>query len=71
MDNVWTMSQKLHVNDFNWVEDNSKFNEDFLKSYNDESDKGHFFEVDAQCPENPYNLHNDLTFLPERVKACS
>ena len=30
------MSQKLSVNDCKWVEAISEFNEDFLKSYNDE-----------------------------------
>ena len=29
------MSQKIPVNDFEWVEDISEFNEDFLKIYND------------------------------------
>ena len=31
------MSQKLRVTVFEWVEDNPKFNEDFIKSYNEES----------------------------------
>ena len=35
------------------VEINSKFNEDFMKSYNNESDEGYFFEVNVQYPENP------------------
>ena len=33
------MSQKLHGNDFKWVEDISKFNESFIKSSNEESDE--------------------------------
>ena len=40
------MSQKLPVNGFEWVGDTSQFNEDFIKSYNDESNEGHFLEVD-------------------------
>ena len=32
------MSQKLPVNDFKWLEDISEFDEDIVKSYNDESD---------------------------------
>ena len=28
----WAMSQKLHVNGFEWVEDLSQFNEDFIKN---------------------------------------
>ena len=27
-----------------------------------------FFEVDDQDPEKLHELHNDLTFLPERMK---
>ena len=39
------MSQKLSVNDFKWVEETSQFNEDFIKSYNDDSDEGYFLEI--------------------------
>ena len=34
----WAMSQKLLVNTFEWIEDISQFNEDFIKNYNEESD---------------------------------
>ena len=34
----------------------------------EESNEGYFFEVDVQYPENLHNLHNDLPFLPERMK---
>ena len=47
----WTMSQKLSVNDFKCVEDISEFNEDFIRSYNAESDEGCFLEVDVQYPK--------------------
>ena len=40
------MSRKLLLNNIKWVNDISKFNEDFIKSYNDESDEGYFLEVD-------------------------
>ena len=40
------MSQKLPLNQ--WIKDTSQCNEDFRKSYNKESDEGHFFEVDVQ-----------------------
>ena len=32
----WTMSQKLPVNNFEWIKDTSQFNEDFMKNYNEE-----------------------------------
>ena len=31
----WAMSQKLPVNDFEWIKDNTYFNEGFIKNYND------------------------------------
>ena len=34
------MSQKLSVNNFKWVKNTSQFNEYFVKSYNEDSDKG-------------------------------
>ena len=62
------MSQKLLANDFKWAEDISEFNESFIKSYNEENDKGYFLEVDFQYPNNLHNLPNDLLFLHERIK---
>ena len=34
------MLQKLPVNNFEWLEDTSQFNEDFIKDYNEENDEG-------------------------------
>ena len=48
---------------FKWVENISEFNEDFIKSYINESDEGYFFEVDVQYPKNLQILHNYLPFL--------
>ena len=64
----WAMSQKFPVNNFEWIEDTSQFKEDFIKNYIEKSDEGYFLEVDVQYPEKLYELHNDLPFLPERVK---
>ena len=58
------MSQKLPVNNFDWTKDTFKFNEDFIKNYNKESDEGFFLEVDVEYLENLHELHNDFTFLP-------
>ena len=64
----WAMSQKLPVNGFKWVEKLSRFNEIFIKNYNENSDIGYFLEVDIDYPEKLFNLHKDLPFLPERKK---
>ena len=42
----WAMSQKLPLNNFEWIKDTSQFNEDVIKNYNEESDEGHFLGVD-------------------------
>ena len=55
----WAMSQKLPVNNFEWIKDTSQFNEDFIKNYNEESDEGYFLEVDVQYLEKLFELHND------------
>ena len=62
------MSQKLPVYKFEWIKDTSQFDEDFIKNYNEETDEGYFLTVDVQYPENVYELHNDLPFLPERMQ---
>ena len=62
------MLQNLPVNNFAWIKDTSKINEDFIKKYNRESDEGYFLEVDVQYLKKVHELHNDLTFLPESMK---
>ena len=44
----WAMSQTPPVNKLEWIKDTSKFNEDFIKNYNEESDEGYLLEVDVQ-----------------------
>ena len=49
------MSQKLPVNNFEWTEETSQFNEDFIKNYNEENNEGYFLEFVAQYPKNYMN----------------
>ena len=44
----WAMYQKLRVNGFKWAGKLPKFNERFLKSYNENSDIAYFFEVGVE-----------------------
>ena len=40
-------SQKLPVAGFKWKRNISRFNEDFIKNYDEDSDKGYILEVDV------------------------
>ena len=64
----WATLQKLPVNNFEGMEDASQFNEDFIKSYNEESDERYFLKIYDQYPEKLHELHNDLPFLPDRIR---
>ena len=55
------MLQKLPV-------DISEFDEIFIKTYNEESDRECFLGIDIQYLENLHNYYNDLPFLTERIK---
>ena len=65
----WAMSQKLPVSGFKWVKNISRFNEIFIRNYDENSDKGYFLELDIDYPKQLCNLHKDLPFLPERKKV--
>ena len=64
----WAMSQKLPINNFKWLKDVSRINEEFIKNYNENSSKGYFFEVDVKYPKKLHDSHSDLPFLPKRIK---
>ena len=46
----------------------SKFDEDFTKTYDEDSDKGYILEVHVEYPKDSHNLHSNLPFLSERMK---
>ena len=64
----WTMSQKLPVNDFKWIEGTSKINKEFIKNYDENNDKGYILEVDVKYPKKLPDIHSDLPFLAKRMK---
>ena len=65
----WAMSQKLPINNFKWIEkdDLVKFNENFIKNYDENSDRGYILEVDIEYQKDLHKLYSDLPFLPERM----
>ena len=62
------MSQKLRVNGFKWIKNFSKFDEDFIKNYDVDSNKGYILEVDVKYQKKFLNLHGALPFLAERKR---
>ena len=62
------MCEKLPVNGFKWVTKLDKFNEDFIKNYNEDGDVGYFLDIDIEYPKNLHKMHSDLPFLPGRRK---
>ena len=61
------VTEKLPVRGFKWMEDISKIDEDFVKVYNKNDNKGYILDVDVDYPSKLQNLHSDLPFLPERM----
>ena len=64
----WAMSKKLPVNGFKWF-DNDVINEEFIKNYNENDNKGYILEVDVEYPKRLHELHSDLPFLSERMEV--
>ena len=64
----WSMSKKLPVNGFERIDDLSNFNEDFIKNYDENGDKGYILEVDIDQPKTLFKLRSDLPFLSKRKK---
>ena len=49
----------------------SKFNEDFIKNYDEESDERYILEIDVEYSKKLHDLHSDLSFFPERMKLIN
>ena len=62
------MPQKLPVKGFKWIEDLSEFDEGFLKCFNGKSREGNLLDINIENPEKLDELHNDLPFLPKKIK---
>ena len=53
----WAMSQKLSINNFDWMKVTSQFNEDFIKNYNEEMVKDRLQKLMFNI------LKNDMNFI--------
>ena len=64
------MYQKLLVDGFKCIEEGDllKFNESFIKNYDENCDKEYILEVDVEYPKNISKLHSELSFYQEKRK---
>ena len=46
-----------------------KFNEELIKNYDEDGNKGYMLEVDVEYPKDLNNLYSSLPFLSERMKV--
>ena len=61
------MIKKLPLNGFKWSDPN-KYTSEFIKNYDEQSNKGYLLEVDIEYPKHLHKSHEGLPFLCERIK---
>lgn len=66
----WAMSQKLPVDQFEWLSDDEVNNLDVMQVA-DDADKGYILEVDLDYPAELHDLHSDLPLAPEQMEISS
>ena len=67
----WAKSKKVPVNGFRWLDSDkiNEINEEFIKNYNENDNKGYILEMDVKYPKRLHQLHSDLPFLSERMET--
>ena len=58
----------FNANGFEWVKDLPQFKGDFIKHYNENSEKGYFLEVHVEYPKKLFNPHKDYHFYQKKRK---
>ena len=64
----WAMCLKLPTKGFKWVKNVGVFTADKISKLVKKDKKGYILEVDIEYPKNLHKEHNQLPFLPERMK---
>ena len=62
----WAMCKKLPISNFKQTDDLSKYKENFIRNYDENSDWGGILEVDIEYPKTLWGHHKDLPFLAEK-----
>ena len=56
----WAMYKKLFVNGFKFENNLSRFNKNFIKNYNEDSDIWYFLEVDVEYRKELFSSPKDF-----------
>ena len=64
----WAMSQDLPTGNFKWEKNVEKFTAKKIANLVKRNGKGYLLEVDVEYPTELHDKHNDLPFLPEKMK---
>ena len=64
----WAMSQDLPTDNFKWGKNVEKFTAKKIANLVKRNGKGYLLEVDVEYPTELHDKHNDLPFLPEKMK---
>ena len=67
----WAMLQKLPANGFKRKKSVSKFDEEFIKRYDEDINKGYTLEEDVEYPKDLHNSDSELPLLSERINLIS
>ena len=62
------MLKNFLLEDFKKVENTSQFSKDFVENYNEVTDESYFYEDDVPYLKKLQDIHDNLTFLAERMK---
>ena len=65
---VWTMSEYLPYEKFEWLENIDEFD---VNPINEKSDTGYFLEVDLEYPYELHELHNLYPLAPEKLAVSN
>ena len=67
----WAMCKKLPIINFKRTDDFSKYTENFIRNYDENSDWQGILEVDIEYPKTLWGHQKDLTFLAQKkTRKC-